>query len=122
MASNLSELLNHPAPIVKRKGFIVFNLLLLGPPGANFATSEKEILLQPTIDFQTILEGGIFGLEAPVDEPPTSDSTYGSSNLTESGIRGSLRCNNTSSSWSHVAGPISHWSGPRGSSSGNHKA
>ncbi|MBW0559012.1 hypothetical protein O181_098727 [Austropuccinia psidii MF-1] len=117
----MSELLNHPAQIVRRRGFLVFKMLFPGPPGANFSTSAKAIVLQPRIDFQTITEGGIIGLEAPVDEPPTSDSTFGHSNLTESRIRGAPKFNNRSNSWSYVGGLISHWSGPRSFNPGNHK-
>ena len=51
MVLNLSELLNHPAPIVRGKGFLVWNLLLLGPPGVSFAILEKEIVPKPTIAF-----------------------------------------------------------------------
>ncbi|MBW0484403.1 hypothetical protein O181_024118 [Austropuccinia psidii MF-1] len=40
----------------QKKGFLVLNLLLLGPTGANSATLGKEIALRPTIDFQTIPE------------------------------------------------------------------
>ncbi|MBW0478926.1 hypothetical protein O181_018641 [Austropuccinia psidii MF-1] len=53
---NLLELLNHPASIVGRRGFLVFNLLLLGPPDANSGTLGKEISLRPTIISQTIPE------------------------------------------------------------------
>ncbi|MBW0510187.1 hypothetical protein O181_049902 [Austropuccinia psidii MF-1] len=50
----MSEVLRHPESIVRRRGFLVFNLLLLGPPGSNSETLEKEIALRPTIDSQTI--------------------------------------------------------------------
>ncbi|MBW0465500.1 hypothetical protein O181_005215 [Austropuccinia psidii MF-1] len=69
-----------------------------------------------------------FGLEAPVDEPPTSDSTSGHSNcelndqgiselltsvfffssasVTGSRMRGAQQWTNTSSSWANTGGPI----------------
>ncbi|MBW0516944.1 hypothetical protein O181_056659, partial [Austropuccinia psidii MF-1] len=56
MVPSLSELLSHPAPIVRGKGFLVLNLLLLGPPGVNSAILEKEIVLKPTIAFLAIPE------------------------------------------------------------------
>ncbi|MBW0568210.1 hypothetical protein O181_107925 [Austropuccinia psidii MF-1] len=56
MVSNLSELLNHPASIVRGKGFLVLNLLLLGQPGVNSAILEKEIVLKATTTFLTIPE------------------------------------------------------------------
>ncbi|MBW0572326.1 hypothetical protein O181_112041 [Austropuccinia psidii MF-1] len=40
----------------QKKGSLVLNLLLLGPPGANSATLGKEIALRPTIDSQTFPE------------------------------------------------------------------
>ncbi|MBW0593445.1 hypothetical protein O181_133160 [Austropuccinia psidii MF-1] len=54
MVSSLSELLSAPAPIVRGKGFLVLNLLLLGAPGVNSAILEKEIVLKPAIAFLTI--------------------------------------------------------------------
>ncbi|MBW0465006.1 hypothetical protein O181_004721 [Austropuccinia psidii MF-1] len=53
---NLSELSSHPASIVRRGGFLVLNLLLLGPPGANSENLGKEISLRPAIGSQTIPE------------------------------------------------------------------
>ncbi|MBW0578582.1 hypothetical protein O181_118297, partial [Austropuccinia psidii MF-1] len=83
MVLNLSELSNHPASIVRGKGFLVLNLLLLGPPGVNSSILEKQIVLKPTTAFLTIPED--YGaesrrMEAPVDEPPTSDATSCHSN------------------------------------------
>ncbi|MBW0532074.1 hypothetical protein O181_071789 [Austropuccinia psidii MF-1] len=43
----------------------------------------------------SIKKGGRFGLEAPVDEPPTSDANSGHSNLTGSRMRGVQRWNHT---------------------------
>ncbi|MBW0475468.1 hypothetical protein O181_015183 [Austropuccinia psidii MF-1] len=73
------------------------------------------------------MEGGIFGLEAHVDEPPTSDTTSGHSNcelneqviaellasivffssasVTGSIMRGVQQWTNTSSSWASTGGP-----------------
>ncbi|MBW0476824.1 hypothetical protein O181_016539 [Austropuccinia psidii MF-1] len=45
-----------PASIVRIRGLLVLNLLLLGPPVSNFETLGKEIALRPTIDSQTIQE------------------------------------------------------------------
>ncbi|MBW0577345.1 hypothetical protein O181_117060 [Austropuccinia psidii MF-1] len=56
MVLNLLELLNHPESIVGRRGFLVLNLLLLGPPAANSATLVREIALRPTIVSQKIPE------------------------------------------------------------------
>ncbi|MBW0563575.1 hypothetical protein O181_103290 [Austropuccinia psidii MF-1] len=56
MVLNLSELLNHPASIVGGRGFLVLNLLLPGPPGANSATLEKETALRPITISQKIPE------------------------------------------------------------------
>ncbi|MBW0567339.1 hypothetical protein O181_107054, partial [Austropuccinia psidii MF-1] len=47
-----------------------------------------------------------FGLEAPVDEPPTSDATSGHSNLTGSRMRGVQQWSNTSHSWANIGGSI----------------
>ncbi|MBW0493418.1 hypothetical protein O181_033133 [Austropuccinia psidii MF-1] len=54
----------------------------------------------------SIKKGGIFRLEAPVDEPPTSDATSGYCNLTGSRMRGFQQWNNTSSSWANIEGSI----------------
>ncbi|MBW0549513.1 hypothetical protein O181_089228, partial [Austropuccinia psidii MF-1] len=56
--------------------------------------------------WSSIKKGGRFGLEAPVDEPPTSDSTSGHSNLTGSRMRGVQQWNNTRSSWANIGGTI----------------
>ncbi|MBW0580223.1 hypothetical protein O181_119938, partial [Austropuccinia psidii MF-1] len=88
MVSSLSELLSHPAPIVRGKGLLVLNLLLLGPPGVNSAILVKKHCSQAKYSFpdnpkrlwSSIKKGGRFGLEAPVDEPPISDATSGHSN------------------------------------------
>ncbi|MBW0577531.1 hypothetical protein O181_117246 [Austropuccinia psidii MF-1] len=81
-------------------------------------------------------KGGIFGLEAPVDEPPTSDATSGHSNcefidqgigelltsvisfssalVTGSRMRGVQQWTNTSSSWANTGGPIHPQGNPIG--------
>ncbi|MBW0488934.1 hypothetical protein O181_028649 [Austropuccinia psidii MF-1] len=55
-----------------------------------------------------------FGLEAPVDEPPTSDSTSGHSNLTGSRMRGVQQWTNTCSFWANTGGPIHPQGNPIG--------
>ncbi|MBW0562398.1 hypothetical protein O181_102113 [Austropuccinia psidii MF-1] len=52
--------------------------------------------------WRSIKKGGRFGLEAPVDEPPTS----GPFNLTGSRMRGFQQLNNTRSSWANIGGSI----------------
>ncbi|MBW0534979.1 hypothetical protein O181_074694 [Austropuccinia psidii MF-1] len=56
--------------------------------------------------WSSIKNGGRFRLEAPVDEPPTSDATSGHSNLTGSKMRGVQQWNNTSISWANIRGSI----------------
>ncbi|MBW0495875.1 hypothetical protein O181_035590 [Austropuccinia psidii MF-1] len=60
----------------------------------------------PRRSLSSIKKGGRFGLEAPVDETPTSDATSGYSNLTGSRMRGVQQWNNTSSSWANIGGSI----------------
>ncbi|MBW0515963.1 hypothetical protein O181_055678 [Austropuccinia psidii MF-1] len=60
----------------------------------------------PRILWSSIKKGGRFGLEACVDEPPTSDATSGHSNLTGSRMRGVQQLNNTTGSWANIGGPI----------------
>ncbi|MBW0547140.1 hypothetical protein O181_086855 [Austropuccinia psidii MF-1] len=64
--------------------------------------------------WSSIKKGGRFGLEAPVDEPPTSDSTSGNSNLTGSRMQGVQQWTNTSSSWANTGGPIHPQGSPIG--------
>ncbi|MBW0516362.1 hypothetical protein O181_056077 [Austropuccinia psidii MF-1] len=54
----------------------------------------------------SIKKGGRFGLEAPVDEPPPSDSSSVHSNLTGYRMRGVKQWTNTRSSWANPGGPI----------------
>ncbi|MBW0576497.1 hypothetical protein O181_116212 [Austropuccinia psidii MF-1] len=61
---------------------------------------------KPRILWRSIKKGGKFGLEAPVDEPPTSDATSGHSNFTGSRMRGVKQQTNTISSWANTGGPI----------------
>ncbi|MBW0553210.1 hypothetical protein O181_092925 [Austropuccinia psidii MF-1] len=56
--------------------------------------------------WSSIKKGGRFGLEAPVDESPTSDATSGHSNLTGSRMRGVQQWNNTSSCWPTLEDPF----------------
>ncbi|MBW0530132.1 hypothetical protein O181_069847 [Austropuccinia psidii MF-1] len=95
--------------------------------------------------WSSIMKGGRSGLEAPVDEPPTSDATSGHSNcqlndqgiaelltsvvffssasVTGSRMRDSQQWTNTSSSWENTRGPIHpHWSSPRSSYFGHQKS
>ncbi|MBW0464233.1 hypothetical protein O181_003948 [Austropuccinia psidii MF-1] len=61
-----------------------------------------------------IKKGGRFGLEGPVDEPPTSDATSGHSKLTGSRMGGVQQWTNTSSSWKNTAGPFHPQGNPIG--------
>ncbi|MBW0574664.1 hypothetical protein O181_114379 [Austropuccinia psidii MF-1] len=64
--------------------------------------------------WSSIKKGGRFGLEAPVDEPPTSDATSGHSNLTGLTMRGVQRWNHTTSSWARTGGSIHPQGNPIG--------
>ncbi|MBW0519027.1 hypothetical protein O181_058742 [Austropuccinia psidii MF-1] len=109
----MSELSSHPPPIVRGKGFLMLNVILLVPPGVNSAMLEKEIVLKPTIAFLTIpVDYGAASrrVEAPVDESPTS----GHSNFTGSRMRGVQQWNNTSSSLANIGGSIHPQGNPIG--------
>ncbi|MBW0579317.1 hypothetical protein O181_119032 [Austropuccinia psidii MF-1] len=60
--------------------------------------------------WSSIKKGGRFGLEAPVDEPPTPDAT----SVTGSRMRGVQQWNNTSSSWTNIGGFIHPQGNPIG--------
>ncbi|MBW0514463.1 hypothetical protein O181_054178 [Austropuccinia psidii MF-1] len=62
----------------------------------------------------SIKKGGRFGLEAPVDEPRTSDATSGHYNLTGSRMRVVQQWNNTRSSWANIGGYIHPQGNPIG--------
>ncbi|MBW0535994.1 hypothetical protein O181_075709 [Austropuccinia psidii MF-1] len=64
--------------------------------------------------WSSIKKGGRFGLEAPVDEPPTSDASSGHSNLTGYTMRGVQQWSNTSSSWANTGEPIHPQGNPIG--------
>ncbi|MBW0521030.1 hypothetical protein O181_060745 [Austropuccinia psidii MF-1] len=86
--------------------------------------------------WSSIEKGGRFGLEAPVDEPPTSDATSGHSNcelndqgiaelltsviffssasVTGSRMSGVQKWSNTSSSWANTGGTIHPQGNPVG--------
>ncbi|MBW0552381.1 hypothetical protein O181_092096 [Austropuccinia psidii MF-1] len=64
--------------------------------------------------WSSIKKRGRFGLEAPVDEPPTPDATSGHSNLTGSRMRGVQQWNNTSSSWANIGGSFHPQGNPIG--------
>ncbi|MBW0560593.1 hypothetical protein O181_100308 [Austropuccinia psidii MF-1] len=86
--------------------------------------------------WRSIKKGRRFGLEAPVDEPPTSDATSGNSNwglndqrfselltsviffssssLTGSRMRGVQQLTNSRSSWANTGGPIHPQGNPIG--------
>ncbi|MBW0490044.1 hypothetical protein O181_029759 [Austropuccinia psidii MF-1] len=64
--------------------------------------------------WRSIKKGGRFGLEAPVDEPPTSDATSAHSNLPAFRMRGVQQWTNTSSSWANTGGPIHPQGNPIG--------
>ncbi|MBW0562422.1 hypothetical protein O181_102137 [Austropuccinia psidii MF-1] len=72
----------------------------------NFSQSSHNFPDNPRRLWSNIKKGGRFGLEAPVEEPPTSDATSGHSNLNGSIIRGVQQWTNTSSSWANTGGPI----------------
>ncbi|MBW0587518.1 hypothetical protein O181_127233 [Austropuccinia psidii MF-1] len=75
--------------------------------------------------WSSIKMGGIFGLEAPLDEPGNSDATSGHSNLTGSRMRVVQQWTNTSSSWANTGNHLPprqpHWSRPRSSNFGHQK-
>ncbi|MBW0508309.1 hypothetical protein O181_048024 [Austropuccinia psidii MF-1] len=117
----MSELLSHSASIVRIRGLLVFNRLLLSPPGANSATLEKKCSMakhrfpeNPRRIWRRIKKGERFGLEAPFDEPQNSDATSGHTNLTGSTMRGAQQWNNTTSSWENTGGPIQPQGNPIG--------
>ncbi|MBW0552362.1 hypothetical protein O181_092077 [Austropuccinia psidii MF-1] len=64
--------------------------------------------------WSSIKKYGRSGLEAPVGEPPTSDTTSGHSNLTGSRMRGVQFWNHTKSSWASTGGPIHTQGNPIG--------
>ncbi|MBW0552172.1 hypothetical protein O181_091887 [Austropuccinia psidii MF-1] len=64
--------------------------------------------------WRSMKKGGRFGLEAPVDEPPTSDATSGHSNLTGSRMRGVQCWNHTTTSWASTGGSIHPQGNPIG--------
>ncbi|MBW0555059.1 hypothetical protein O181_094774 [Austropuccinia psidii MF-1] len=72
---------------------------------ANYSFPENPRRL-----WSSIKKGGRFGLEAPVDEPPTS----GHSNLTGSRMRGVQQWNDTRSSWVNIGGSIHPQGNPIG--------
>ncbi|MBW0579172.1 hypothetical protein O181_118887 [Austropuccinia psidii MF-1] len=94
----------------------------------NFSQANHNFPDNPRRLCRSIKKGGRFGLEAPVDEPPTSDATSGHSNCelndqviselltsvifsSSASVTGSrMRCvqqwTNTSSSWANTGGPI----------------
>ncbi|MBW0516484.1 hypothetical protein O181_056199 [Austropuccinia psidii MF-1] len=81
-----------PCSIVRRGGFLVLNLLLLGPPGPNSATLEREMFLRPTIGLQKI----------PEDHGAASRRLE----VTGSRMRSVQKRNNTNSFWANIGGPI----------------
>ncbi|MBW0538582.1 hypothetical protein O181_078297 [Austropuccinia psidii MF-1] len=72
----------------------------------NCSQANHKFLDNPRILWISIKKGGRFGLEAPVWEPQTSDSTSGHSNFTGPRMRGVKQLTNTSSSWANTGGPI----------------
>ncbi|MBW0476307.1 hypothetical protein O181_016022 [Austropuccinia psidii MF-1] len=95
---------------------------------SNCSQANHRFLENPRRLWRSIKKGGRFGLEAPVDEPPTSDVTCGHSNcelndqriaelltsmvflcaasVTGSRMRGVQQWTNTSSSWANTGGSI----------------
>ncbi|MBW0485283.1 hypothetical protein O181_024998 [Austropuccinia psidii MF-1] len=80
----------------------------------NFSQANHRFPDNPRALWSSIKKGGRFGLEAPVDEPQTHDSTAGHSNLTGSRMRGFQQWNNTNSSWANTGGPIPPQGNPIG--------
>ncbi|MBW0551696.1 hypothetical protein O181_091411 [Austropuccinia psidii MF-1] len=102
----------------------------------NCSQANHNLPENPRRLWSSIKKGGIFGLEAPVDEPPTSDATSGHSNcelndqgiaelldsviffssasVTGSRMRGVHQWTNTSSSWANTGGPIHPQGNPIG--------
>ncbi|MBW0538917.1 hypothetical protein O181_078632 [Austropuccinia psidii MF-1] len=52
----------------------------------NYSQANHRIPNIPRRVWSSMKKGGIFGLEAPVDEPPTSDATSGHSNCNPIGV------------------------------------
>ncbi|MBW0528286.1 hypothetical protein O181_068001 [Austropuccinia psidii MF-1] len=80
----------------------------------NFFQENHRFPENPGRLWSSIKKGEIFGLEAPVDEPPTSDATSGHSNLNESRMRGVQQWTNTNSYWDNTGGPIPPQGNPIG--------
>ncbi|MBW0543132.1 hypothetical protein O181_082847 [Austropuccinia psidii MF-1] len=80
----------------------------------NFSQANHHFPDNPRILWRSIKKGGRFGMEALVDEPPTSDATSGHSNFIGSRVRGVQQWNNTSSSWANTGGPIHPQGNPIG--------
>ncbi|MBW0564934.1 hypothetical protein O181_104649 [Austropuccinia psidii MF-1] len=80
----------------------------------NCSQANHNFTDNPRRLWSSIKNGGRFGLEAPVDEPPASDSTSGHSNLTGSRMRGFQQWTNTSSSWANTGGTIHPQGNPIG--------
>ncbi|MBW0539641.1 hypothetical protein O181_079356 [Austropuccinia psidii MF-1] len=106
-----------------KKGFLVLNMLLLGPPGANSVIMGKEIPLRPNIISKTIPEdyGGasrsvedlgwkllLMNLQLLI--PPLATPIV----MTGSRMRGVQQWTNTSSSWVNTGGPIHSQGNPIG--------
>ncbi|MBW0567864.1 hypothetical protein O181_107579 [Austropuccinia psidii MF-1] len=81
---------------------------------SNCSQANHRVPDNPRIFWRRIKKGGIFGLEARVDEPPTSDATSGHSNLTGSRMRGAQHLNHTKSSWASTVGSIHPQGNPIG--------
>ncbi|MBW0559222.1 hypothetical protein O181_098937 [Austropuccinia psidii MF-1] len=102
----------------------------------NCAQANHRFPENPRRLWRSMKKGGRFGLEAPVEEPPTSDAASGHSNcelndhgiaellssmvffpsasMTESRRRGVQQWTNTSSSWANTGGPIPSQGNPIG--------
>ncbi|MBW0533442.1 hypothetical protein O181_073157 [Austropuccinia psidii MF-1] len=72
----------------------------------NCSQANHRLPDSPRRLWSSIKKGGRLVLEAPVDEPPTSNSTSGHLNLTGSRMRGVQQWSNTQSSWANTGGPI----------------
>ncbi|MBW0491008.1 hypothetical protein O181_030723 [Austropuccinia psidii MF-1] len=80
----------------------------------NCSQANQRFTDNPRRLWSSIQKGGIFGLEAPVDEPPTSDTTSCHPDLTGSRMRGIQKINNTNTSWANTGGPIPPQGNPIG--------
>ncbi|MBW0492620.1 hypothetical protein O181_032335 [Austropuccinia psidii MF-1] len=113
MVLNLLEILSHPAGVESSTARSTRGQFRnLGK--RNCSHAKNRFQENPRRLWRRIRKCGIFGLEAPVDVPPTSYATSGHYNLTGSRMRGVQQWNETSSSCSNTGGLIPPQSNPIG--------